>query len=201
MHASGTTTPRGCRRRGQGFQKRGIARSRRTTTTTTTTTMTTRTTTREGHLRLNFKFSPLDGRFSGGEAQEERRRKEGGHLRDGLSSPKHERDEGVKLARMRSAFWITASVDGWNEKGEGNGRATRVKLARERDLPPREGSPSRSTLPLFPCFSDSFPLSSINSLLRPAPTNSLLRSTIRRRLYIPTILFLSSGVERAAIDR
>lgn len=87
--------------------------------------MTTRTTTREGHLRLNFKFSPLDGRFSGGEAQEERRRKEGGHLRDGLSSPKHERDEGVKLARMRSAFWITASADGWNEKGEGNGRASK----------------------------------------------------------------------------
>lgn len=31
--------------------------------------MTTTTTTREGHLRLNFKFSPLDGRFSAGEAQ------------------------------------------------------------------------------------------------------------------------------------
>lgn len=37
--------------------------------------------------------------------------KEGGHLGDGLSSPKHERDEGVKLARMRSAFWI-ANIDG-----------------------------------------------------------------------------------------
>lgn len=184
MHASGTTTPRGCRRRGQGFQKRGIARSRRTTTTTTT--MTTRTTTREGHLRLNFKFSPLDGRFSGGEAQEEeeeRRRKEGGHLRDGLSSPKHERDEGVKLARMRSAFWITA--DGWNEKKETERSHASKTWAGEGDLPPRKGSSS-----LIPLLFRFFRLSILLSIPLLPISLSLLRSTSSAALYSNDSLFI-----------
>lgn len=42
--------------------------------------------------------------------------KEGGHLGDGLSSPKHERDDGVKLAWMRSAFRITSNADGYNKE-------------------------------------------------------------------------------------
>lgn len=146
--------------------------------------------------------------------------KEGGHLGDGLSSPKHERDEGVKLARMRSAFWI-ANIDGRTKRTEETRRKRRRRAcARATDLRERHFATfrasahrsNRSTLPFSSRYTEKSTPSAFHPPYSPSSSSFLASSQFRASdfslLYNLQFLSLllhfsqnSAFTSRAALER